>query len=208
MNLIKVSNINKLVIFCAILLSISDIRCEVLELGGDNFKIWKKRIIFQLGCMDIDYAIRKDEPHKFIDANTPDEILLYERLEKSNRLSVMYIKTKLSAGICGSIEQHENVLELLKAIDEQFVTSDKALASILIMKFTSLKLTGIRGVREHIMEMRDIEAQLKKLEVEMSESFLHFILNTLPPQYGPFKISYNTHKDKWSINELMTTSVQ
>ncbi|RVX02371.1 Retrovirus-related Pol polyprotein from transposon TNT 1-94 [Vitis vinifera] len=50
------------------------------------------------------------------------------------------------------------------------------------MKFTSLKLTAIRGVLEHIMEMRDIVAQLKKLEVEMSESFLvHFIFNTLPP---------------------------
>ncbi|RVW58763.1 Retrovirus-related Pol polyprotein from transposon TNT 1-94 [Vitis vinifera] len=154
-------------------------------------------------------CIRKDEPHKITDTSTPEEILLYERWEKSNRLSVMYIKTKISAGIRGSIEQHENVRELLKAIDEQFVTSDKALASTLIMKFTSLKLTGIRGVREHIMEMRDIVAQLKKLEVEMSESFLvHFILNTLPPQYGPFKISYNTHKDKWSINELMTMCVQ
>ena len=43
----------------------------------------------------------------------------------------------------------------------------------------------------------------------MSESFLvHYILNTLPQQYGPFKISYNTHKDKWSINELMTICVQ
>ena len=44
----------------------------------------------------------------------------------------------------------------------------------------------------------------------MSESFLvHFILNTLPPQYGPFKISYNTHKiSGWSINELMTMCVQ
>ncbi|KAL6328894.1 hypothetical protein AAG906_003911 [Vitis piasezkii] len=144
--------------------------------------------------MDIDYAIRKDEPHKIIDTSTPEEILLYERWEKSNRLSVMYIKTKIFG---------------IVAIDEQFVTSDKALASTLIMKFTSLKLTGIRGVREHIMEMRDIVAQLKKLEVEMSESFLvHFILNTLPPQYGPFKISYNTHKDKWSINELMTMCVQ
>ncbi|KAL6326151.1 hypothetical protein AAG906_001026 [Vitis piasezkii] len=120
----------------------------------------------------------------------------------------MYIKTKINAGIRGSIEQHENVRELLKAIDEQFVTSDKALASTLIMKFTSLKLTAIRGVREHIMEMRDIVAQLKKLEVEMFESFLvHFILNTLPTQDGPFKISYNTHKDKWSINELMTMCV-
>ena len=132
--------------------------------------------------MDIDYAIRKDEPHKITDTSTPNEILLYESWEKSNRLSVMYIKTKISVGIRCSIKQHENVHELLKAIDEQFVTSDKALASTLIMKFISLKLTGIRGVREHIMEMRNIMAQLKKLEVEMSESFLvHFILNTFPP---------------------------
>ena len=128
--------------------------------------------------MDIDYVIRKDEPHKITDISTLEEILLYECWEKSN--CMMYIKTKISVGIRGSIEQHENVQELLKAIDEQFVTSDKVLASTLIMKFTSLKLIGIRGVHEHIMEMRDIVAQLKKLEVEMSESFLvHFILNTL-----------------------------
>ncbi|RVW91499.1 Retrovirus-related Pol polyprotein from transposon TNT 1-94 [Vitis vinifera] len=192
-----------------VLPSISDIRCEVPELRGNNFKIWKERILPRLRCMDIDYAIRKDEPDKITDTSTPEEILLYERWEKSNRLSVMYIKTKISVGIRGLIEQLENVRELLKAIDEQFVTSDKALASTLIMKFTSLKLTSIRGVHEHIMEMRDIVAQLKKLDVEMSKSFLvHFILNTLPPQYEPFKISYNTHKDKWSINELMTMCVQ
>ncbi|XP_050920015.1 uncharacterized protein LOC127137610 [Lathyrus oleraceus] len=59
------------------------------------------------------------------------------------------------------------------------------------------------------MKMHDISAQLKKLEVNMSDSFLvHYILNSLPSKYEPFKISYNTHKDKWSINELMTMCVQ
>ena len=43
----------------------------------------------------------------------------------------------------------------------------------------------------------------------MSESFfVHYILNTLAKQHGPFKIFYNTHKDKWTINELMTMCVQ
>ena len=52
-------------------------------------------------------------------------------------------------------------------------------------------------------------AKLKTLEVEMSETFLvHYILNTLPSAYRPFKISYNTHKDKWSINELLNMCVQ
>ncbi|KAL6332475.1 hypothetical protein AAG906_008504 [Vitis piasezkii] len=121
----------------------------------------------------------------------------------------MFIKTKISYGIHGSIDQHDNVKALLKAIDEQFVTSNKALVSTVIMKFSSLRLTDVSSVREHIMQIRDIAAQLKTLEVEMSDSFLvHFILNTLPQQYGPFKISYNTHKDKWLINELLTMCVQ
>ena len=48
----------------------------------------------------------------------------------------------------------------MKVIHEQFETSDKALASALIMQFSSTKLTGTRGVRDHIMRMRDIAAQL------------------------------------------------
>jgi hypothetical protein len=57
--------------------------------------------------------------------------------------------------------------------------------------------------------MRDMAAQLKSLDVDISESFLvHFILNSLPSEYVPFKISYNTHKDKWSVNELLTMCVQ
>ena len=59
------------------------------------------------------------------------------------------------------------------------------------------------------MEIRDIIAQLKSLKIEMFESFLfHFILNSLPSKYGLFKISCNTHKEKYSINELLTMCVQ
>ena len=177
---------------------------DIPRLRGDNYKIWK-----DLGYMDIDYAIRKSEPPEVIEESTPAEVTLFERWERSNRLSVMFIKTKITTGIRGSVEQYDKVQDLLKAIGKQFVTSDKALASTLIMKFSSIRITSAKGVREHIMQMRDIATQLKKLEIDMSESFLvHFILNTLPHQYGPFKISYNTHKDKWSINELMTMCVQ
>ena len=187
----------------------SDIKCDIPELKGDNYKVWKERILLHLGWMDIDYAIRKDEPPPINETSIPAEVDRYEKWERSNRLSVMFIKTKISAGIRGSVEQHNKVKPLLKAIDEQFKSSDKALASTLIMKFSSMRLTTVKGVREHIMQMRDIAAQMKTLEVDMSESFLvHYILNTLPLQYGPFKISYNTHKDKWSINELLTMCVQ
>ncbi|RVW28514.1 Retrovirus-related Pol polyprotein from transposon TNT 1-94 [Vitis vinifera] len=124
--------------------------------------------------MDIDYAIRKDEPHKITNTSTPEEILLYECWEKSNRLSVIQ-----------SLGKHPDY-------------------EVRIPEAHRYK----RCTRTHHGDERH-SGSIEKLEVEMSESFLvHFILNTLLPRYGPFKISYNTHKDKWSINELMTMCVQ
>ena len=161
--------------------NISDFKCDIPELRGDNYKVWKERVLLHLGWMDIDYAIRKEEPDPIIETSTAEAVCLYDKWERSNRLSVMFIKTKISAGIRGSVEQITKVKPLLKAIDEQFETSDKALASTLIMQFSSTKLTGTRGVRDHIMRMRDIAAQLQTLEVTMSDTFLvHYILNTLP----------------------------
>ncbi|XP_073152803.1 uncharacterized protein [Henckelia pumila] len=130
--------------------------------------------------MDIDYAIRKIKPPAITENSISDDVDLYEKWERSNRLCIMFIKTKISTGMRGSVDQHNNVKELLKAIDEQFQSSDKALANTLIMKFSLLWLTNVRGVREHITKMRDIAARLKILEVDISETFLvHYILNTL-----------------------------
>ena len=102
--------------------------------------------------MDIDYSIRKDDP-PIKEISTQDETFLHEQWEHSNRLSVIIIQTKISAGICRSIEQNNNVKALLKDIDEHFETSDKALVSTLIMKFSSMGLTSVRNVRKHIMKM-------------------------------------------------------
>ena len=159
--------------------NIYDFKCDIPELRGDNYKVWKERILLHLGWMDIDYAIRKEELDPIIETSTIEAVCLYDKWERSNRLSMMFIKTKISACIRGSVEKITKVKPLLKAIDEQFETSDKALASTLIMQFSSTKLTGTRGVRDHIMRMRDIAAQLQTLEVTMSDTFLvHYILNT------------------------------
>ncbi|XP_010525701.1 PREDICTED: uncharacterized protein LOC104803468 [Tarenaya hassleriana] len=108
-------------------MNVSDMKCDISELKGDNYKVWKERILLHLGWMDIDYAIQKDEPPPITEESELEEIELYERWERSNRLSVMFIKTNISSGIRGLIEQYDNVRMLLKAIDEQFESSDKAL---------------------------------------------------------------------------------
>ena len=55
--------------------------------------------------MDINCAIRKDEPDLITETSTVEAVCLYDKWERSNRLSMMLIKTKISAGIRGSVEQ-------------------------------------------------------------------------------------------------------
>ncbi|RVW94724.1 Retrovirus-related Pol polyprotein from transposon TNT 1-94 [Vitis vinifera] len=73
----------------------------------------------------------------------------------------------------------------------------------------TMKYDGHSGVREHIMKMSDMASQLKGMDMAISKGFLvHFIMTSLPSQFGPFKINYNTQKDKWKMSELIAMCVQ
>ena len=89
--------------------SFSDIQYDVPELKGDKYKIWTEKILLLLEWMDIDYAIRKGELPTITDESSSAAVALYGRWERSNRLSVMFIKAKISTRIRGSVDQHENV---------------------------------------------------------------------------------------------------
>ncbi|KAJ4744845.1 hypothetical protein LUZ62_001966 [Rhynchospora pubera] len=71
------------------------------------------------------------------------------------------------------------------------------------------KYNGTSGVREHIMMMNDMAAKLNGMDMAISEGFLvHFIMTSLPAQFGPFKINYNTQKEKWKMSELIAMCVE
>ncbi|GAV66175.1 UBN2_2 domain-containing protein [Cephalotus follicularis] len=108
-----------------------------------------------------------------------DEPLIPKELSMQNETvayeSLMLIKSHISKSIMGSIPDCDKVADYMKFVEEQFVRSDKTLASTLMRKLSGIRFDNFKSVCKHIMEMRDIAAQLKSLEVEMSNSFL-FIL--------------------------------
>ena len=59
------------------------------------------------------------------------------------------------------------------------------------------------------MKMSNLVSKLKALKLELGENlFVHLVLISLPSNFGQLKVSYNTHKDKWSINKLISHCVQ
>ncbi|XP_044510120.1 probable LRR receptor-like serine/threonine-protein kinase At3g47570 [Mangifera indica] len=132
--------------------------------------------------MDIDYAIRKDEPPTATETSTQNEIALYERWERSNRLSMMFIRTRISASIRGSIPECNNVRQLLKAIDEQFLEENGIVA-----QYTMSGSPNQNGVAERrnrtlldmVRSMLSSSKLPKSLWVEALKTAV-YILNRVP----------------------------
>ncbi|KAK2971344.1 hypothetical protein RJ640_016808 [Escallonia rubra] len=119
------------------------------------------------------------------------------------------MKGSITTVIRGAIPDSDNAKLYLAHIEEQFQGSSKAHVTTLITKMVTLKYSGCNGVREHILRMNDMASQLKGLDMEIAEGFLvHFIMTSLPAQFGPFKINYNTQKEKWKMHELISMCVQ
>ncbi|GAV88847.1 UBN2_2 domain-containing protein, partial [Cephalotus follicularis] len=178
-------------------------------LNGTNFLTWKEQIGIVLGVMDLDHALRIDTPAAITAQSTIEQRAAYEKWERSNRMSLMIMKSSISIAIRGAIPDLNDAKTYLASVEEQFNGSSKAHASTLIMKMLTTRYDGISGVREHIMMMNDMASKLKGMEMAISEGFLvHFIMTSLPVKFGLFKINYNTQKEKWKMSELIAMCVQ
>ncbi|XP_028054708.1 uncharacterized protein LOC114258900 [Camellia sinensis] len=136
-------------------------------LNGDNFSDWKDKILLTLGCMYLDLALYVDEPPEPTVKSSIAEKSSYDKWKRSNRLSLMLIKSHISQSIRGSIPPSDKIKNYMRTIEEQFVSSNKALASTLMNKLSGMKHNNSKSVREHIIEMRDIAARLKSLGIEI-----------------------------------------
>ncbi|KAK5846508.1 hypothetical protein PVK06_002799 [Gossypium arboreum] len=61
-------------------------------LNGTNFKEWKRHLLIVLGCMDIDLALREEQPAPITAKSTLDIKRDFERWDRSNCMSLMIMK--------------------------------------------------------------------------------------------------------------------
>lgn len=182
---------------------------SIPQLNGLNFPYWCEQVQFHLGVLDLDLALQTEKPAALTDESSADDKALYKAWEKSNRLSIMLMRMTIANNIKTTLPKDETAAEFLKNIQDRFKSADKSLAGTLMAELTTKKFDGRRSMHEHVLEMTNLAAKLKTLGMNVDEFFLvQFILNSLPPQYGPFQIHYNTIKDKWNVNELTNMVVQ
>ncbi|XP_057958448.1 uncharacterized protein LOC131151212 [Malania oleifera] len=149
--------------------------------NGTNFSNWNKQIQFLLGVLDLDLSLRIDKPAAITETSSLEQQALSRSWERSNRLSIMFMRMCIANNIKSMLPQLENAKEYLKAMKDRFPSADKSFARRLMVELTTMKFDGSKGMNEQVLEMANLAARLKSLGMNVDESFLvQFILNSLP----------------------------
>ncbi|KAL4201239.1 hypothetical protein AMTRI_Chr02g215070 [Amborella trichopoda] len=103
-------------------------------LNGSNFSDWKQKINITLGILDLDLALRENEPPK------PNN----ERTTKAKYGSI-------GKTIRGTIPDEDIAKSFTSKVHEQFVGPTKALASTLMTKLLTMRCDGHNSIMDYII---------------------------------------------------------
>ena len=183
---------------------------SVIKFNGLNFSEWCEQVQFHLGVLDLDLAFLNEKPST-LTANSSTKQRSSYNAWGSNRPSLMFMRMIVVNNFKSTFKKNESTKEFMKLVEEcsQSESVDKSLVGTLMFTLTPIKFDGSRIMYEHIVEMTNIAAILKSMGMEVNENFLvTFILNSLPPEHGPFHMNYNFMKDKWNAHEFQSMLIQ
>ena len=70
-----------------------------------------------LGCMDIDLALREEQPTPLSENSSNNDKKNMERWDRSNRMSLMIMKRSIPETFRGSMSEEKNATKFLKEIE-------------------------------------------------------------------------------------------
>ncbi|XP_070045558.1 uncharacterized protein [Nicotiana tomentosiformis] len=110
--------------------------------------------------MELDLALLNDKFAAITDSSSEDEKSFHKAWERSNRLSLMFMRISIAKNIKSTIPQTESAREYLKFVEERFRSADKSLASTLMVELTTMKFDGSRSMQNYIIEITNITVRL------------------------------------------------
>ena len=90
----------------------------ILMLNDTNFKDWKKNVMIVLRCMDLDLALRTEQPPTFESDSSVEDKKAYEKWECSHRLSLMIIRCAILETFRGIMFEDTIAKEFLNDLEK------------------------------------------------------------------------------------------
>ncbi|CAL2278114.1 unnamed protein product [Prunus armeniaca] len=182
---------------------------SIETLTGSNYSKWKQDLEISLGFLDYDFVLREEPPQEPAADASAETKTKFAKWEKANKMAMLIMQRAMSSSVKGSIPKSKNAQQYYESIAQRFKESEKAVKSSLLNQLIDMKYDGQGCVRAHIMNLIDIGTKLQELDMTIDEDMMvHFALNSLPKEFKSLKETYIAQKETWTLNDLITISVQ
>ncbi|XAR73906.1 hypothetical protein NMG60_11008027 [Bertholletia excelsa] len=121
--------------------------------NGLNFFEWSEQIQFHLAVLDLHLVLQVEKPATISNASGNGEKSYYKSCDKSNRLSLMFMRMNIANNIKSSHLKTESAQEFMKFVEKCSQTVDKSLVGTLMCTLTIIKFDGSRTMHERVIEM-------------------------------------------------------
>ncbi|XP_075080193.1 uncharacterized protein LOC142165730 [Nicotiana tabacum] len=136
---------------------------SVTVFNGLNFFEWREQVQFHLGVMDLDLAMVNDKPAAITDSSSTDEKSFHKVWERSNRLSLMFMRMNIANNIKSIIPQTECAREYLKFVENVFVLQI-SLSLIYLLKEKSQAAYALKVFVNEVERKLDKKVRIIRLD--------------------------------------------
>ncbi|CAN6712520.1 unnamed protein product [Malus baccata var. baccata] len=159
---------------------------NIQKLNGTNFKAWKHKVEMHLGMLEFDIAFKLPQPSTFTNDSTSLQRDRFAKSERAKQMSLLIMKNAMEDHIRGGILVY------------------KAETSVYLFELINTRHDGVGSVREHLLKLVNLFNKLNAMDIGITDQFLvNLALYSLSNNYEHIKISYNTQKESWTLNELI-----
>ncbi|KAM2964581.1 hypothetical protein FF2_022347 [Malus domestica] len=182
---------------------------NIEKLNGNNFNTWKHQIEMNLGMLEFSVAFKTPQPAALTDSSIAQERETFAKWERANQMSFLIMQNAMEEHIRGGIPSCHLDKDYMARIEEKFKRSNKAEIGAYLTALINTKHDGLISVREHLLKLVNISNKLNALKIGITDQFLvHMALYSLSGDYDQIKVNYNTWKETWTINELISICCQ
>ncbi|PON75032.1 hypothetical protein PanWU01x14_043840 [Parasponia andersonii] len=123
-------------------------------------------------------------------------------------MNVMIMKYSIPEIIRGAMPKVDNARMFFDVITKRFQKHEKVEISTILSNLLTMHYKDKGNIREYIIKISNLASKLKVLKLELLDDLLvQLVLLSPLPQFNQFKVSYNTQKEKWNLNEFKSQCV-